>query len=66
LGNNLSDTRAGDIVFPQWQQSELSATLLPSGPSIEGIAFVSRAIMTGKSFLRNSKNAFLIYFGAKY
>ena len=28
---------------------------LPSGPSIEGIAFVSRTIMTGKLFLRNSK-----------
>ena len=35
---------------------------LPSGPSFEGIEFLSRTIMTGKTFSRNSQIGFLTFF----
>jgi hypothetical protein len=66
LGSHEPGPRAGDIGFPVWIKNELSGTFFPSGPSFEGVVLFSRAIMTGKLFLRNSEFEILACFQSNH
>jgi len=54
LSTHDSGPRAGDIGYPKWLSAGLSNLPSPFGPSLEGIELLSRTIMTGKLYFRNT------------